>query len=93
MKETTKLWKVTVTIVSTDVTGNSSGSEKKRTKYFDDFENAECFARTGDVEYCDHWAHVTKAEIFEYEIASVRKLELKKHEVITDVKKTTWCWE
>ena len=38
-------------------------------------------------------ACVASRQIYEYDISSVRQLERKQHEVVTEVKETKWCWE
>lgn len=93
MKDTTKIWKVTVTIVHCDIEGKSKTGEEQQTEYFDEFCKAEWFAKFGRLKSNDFWSKVINSEIFEYEIASVRQLELKKHDVVSEVKKTKWCWE
>lgn len=93
MKDTTKIWKVIVTIAHSDVEGKCETGREQRADYFDDFGEAEWFARYGGLKSGDFWSKVIKSEIFEYEIASVRQLEHKKHEVVTEVKEAKWCWE
>lgn len=41
----------------------------------------------------NYFAQVASRQIYEYDISSVRQLERKKHEVVTEVKETKWIWE
>lgn len=88
-----KIWKVTVKIAHCDIEGKCQTGEEQQTEYFDDFDRAEWFAKFGRLKSNNFWSKVVKSEIFEYEIASVKQLELKKHEVESVVKETKWRWE
>lgn len=93
MESTTKLWKVVVEISYARSDGNGECSRDIKTRYFDDFENAEHFADRGDIRSNDFFAQVVSRHIYEYNISSVRELERKKHEVVREVKDISWVWE
>lgn len=93
MNETTKLWKVVVEISHARSDGNGESSRETKTRYFDDFRSAEHFADRGDIGPNNFFAQVVSRQIYEYDISSVRQLERKKHEVVTEVKETKWIWE
>lgn len=93
MNETTKLWKVVVEISHARSDGNGESSRETKTRYFDDFRSAEHFADRGDIGPNNFFACVASRQIYEYDISSVRQLERKQHEVVTEVKETKWCWE
>ena len=93
MNETTKLWKVVVEISHARSDGNGESSRETKTRYFDDFRSAEHFADRGDIGPNNFFAQVASRQIYEYDISSVRQLERKKHEVVTEVKETKWIWE
>lgn len=93
MESTTKLWKVVVEISHARSDGNGESSRETKTRYFDDFRSAEYFAKYGDIASNNHFACVASRQIYEYDISSVRQLERKKHEVVTEVKETKWIWE
>lgn len=91
--ESTKLWKVVVEISHARSDGNGESCRETKIRYFDDFMSAEYFADHGDIEPNNFFACVASHRIYEYDISSVRQLERKKHEVVTEVKETKWCWE
>lgn len=93
MNETTKLWKVVVEISHARSDGNGECGRETKTRYFDDFRSAEHFADRGDIGPNNFFAQVVSRQIYEYDISSVRQLERKKHEVVTEVKETKWIWE
>ena len=93
MESGTKLWKVVVEISYARSDGNGECSRETKTRYFDDFRSAEYFALSGDIASNDHFACVASRKIYEYEIESVRQLERKKHDVVTENKETRWVWE
>ena len=93
MNETTKLWKVVVEISHARSDGNGESGRETKTRYFDDFRSAEYFAQYGDIASNNCFACVASRQIYEYDISSVRQLERKKHEVVTEVKETKWIWE
>ncbi|MBO5789264.1 MAG: hypothetical protein J6R42_04905 [Clostridia bacterium] len=93
MESTTKLWKVVVEISHARSDGNGECGRETKTRYFDDFRSAEYFAQHGDIASNNYFAQVASRQIYEYDISSVRQLERKKHEVVTEVKETKWCWE
>jgi hypothetical protein len=89
--ESTNLWKVVVEISHARSDGNGECGRKTKTRYFDDFSEAENFAQYGDIASDNLFACVASRQIYEYDISSVRQLEHKKHEVVT--KDTRWYWE
>lgn len=89
----TKIWKVVVEISHARSDGNGESCRETKTRYFDDFESAVYFADYGDIESNNFFARVASSQIYEYDIRSVRQLEHKKHEVVTEVKETKWTWE
>jgi hypothetical protein len=91
--ESTKLWKVVVEISHAHGDGNGESRRETKTCYFDDFSKAEYFADRGDIGPNNFFACVVSRRIYEYDIRSVRQLEHKKHEVVTNVTKTEWIWE
>jgi hypothetical protein len=93
MENKTKLWKVVVEISHARSDGNGESGRETKTRYFDDFRSAEYFADFGDIEPNNFFARVAFRHIYEYDIRSVRELEHKKHEVVTEVKETKWTWE
>lgn len=93
MNETTKLWKVVVEISHARSDGNCESGRETKTRYFDDFRSAEHFADRGDIGPNNFFAQVVSRQVYEYDISSVRQLERKKHEVVTEVKETKWCLE
>ena len=93
MENTTKLWKVIVEISYARSDGNGESSRETKTRFFEDFSSAEYFAQYGDIAPNDYFAGVASRKIYEYNISSVRELERKQHEVVTEVKKTKWIWE
>ena len=93
MESTTKLWKVVVEISHARSDGNGECGRETKTRYFDDFRSAEYFAQHGDIASNNYFAQVASRQIYEYDISSVRQLERKKHEVVTEVKETKWIWE
>lgn len=93
MENKTKLWKVVVEISHSHSDGNGESRRETKTRYFDDFESAEYFADRGDIGPNNFFARVASRHIYEYDIRSVRELEHKKHEVVTEVKETKWTWE
>ena len=93
MESTTKLWKVVVEISHARSDGNGEAGRETKTRYFDDFRSAEYFAQYGDIATNNYFAQVASRQIYEYDISSVRQLERKKHEVVTEVKETKWIWE
>ena len=92
-ESTTKLWKVVVEISIARSDGNGECGRETKTRYFDDFESATYFAEYGDIPTNNFFERVASRQIYEYDISSVRQLERKKHEVVTEVKKTKWSWE
>lgn len=92
-KNTTKLWKVVVEISHARSDGNGECGRETKTRYFDDFSEAEYFADRGDIGSNNLFACVASRHIYEYNISSVRELERKKHETIREVKDITWAWE
>ena len=92
-ENTTKLWKVVVEISHSRSDGNGESCRETKTRYFDDFESAKCFADRGDIGPNNFFAQVVSRKIYEYDIRSVRQLEHKKHEVVTEHTETKWCWE
>lgn len=88
-----KLWKVVVVISHSRSDGNGESSRETKVKFFDDFRKAEDFSKFGDIDSNNFFAQVASAQIYEYEINSVRQLERKKHEVEQVVKQTLWRWE
>ena len=93
MENTTKLWKVVVEISHARSDGNGECGRETKARYFEDFRAAEHFAECGDIEPNNFFAQVVSRQIYEYDIRSVRQLEHKKHEVVTEVRETKWCWE
>lgn len=93
MNETTKLWKVIVEISHARSDGNGEAGREKKTRYFDDFRSATYFAEHGDIPSNNFFAAVASRKIFEYDVSSVRQLERKQHEVVTEVKETKFDWE
>lgn len=93
MENKTKLWKVVVKISHSHSDGNGESRRETKTRYFDDFSEAEYFADCGDIGPNNFFAQVVSRQIYEYDIRSVRELEHKKHEVVTEVKETKWTWE
>lgn len=93
MESTTKLWKVVVEISHSRSDGNGESCRETKTRFFEDFRNAEDFAQYGDIASNNFFAQVVSRQIYEYDISSVRQLERKKHEVVTEVKETKWRWE
>jgi hypothetical protein len=90
MENTTKLWKVVVEISRSRGDGNGESRRETKTRYFEDFRDAEHFADSGDLGFFEQ---VVSRHIYEYDISSVRELERKKHEVVREVKDITWVWE
>jgi hypothetical protein len=82
----TRLWKVVVEISHSHSDGNGESRRETKTRYFDDFRSAVDFADHGDIEPNNFFACVASRQIYEYDIRSVRQLEHKKHEVVTEVK-------
>lgn len=93
MEDTTKLWKVVVEISHSRSDGNGESRRETKTRYFEDFGEAEHFADRGDIGPNNFFAMVVSRKIYEYDIKSVRQLELKKHEVVTERTETEWVWE
>lgn len=94
MKETTtKIWKVVVEISHARSDGNGESCRERKIQFFDTFRDAEDFAKYGDIASNNHFACVASRKIYEYDIRSVRQLEYKKHEIVSEVKQTKWCWE
>lgn len=93
MNEITKIWKVVVEISHARSDGNGECSRETKTRYFEDFGRAQDFADYGDIEPNNFFAQVVSAHIYEYDIRSVRELERKKREVVTEVKETKLVWE
>lgn len=93
MENTTKLWKVVVEISHSHSDGNGESRRETKTRYFEDFSKAEDFAARGDIGSNNFFAMVVSRKIYEYDIKSVRQLEHKKHEVVTEHTETKWCWE
>lgn len=93
MESITKIWKVIVEISYARSDGNGECSRDKISRYFDDFESAEHFAEYGGLSPHDFFASVASRHIYEYNISSVKELERKKCEVVTEIKKTKWTWE
>ena len=93
MNEITKFWKVVVEISHARSDGNGECSRDTKTRYFEDFRSARDFADYGDIEPNNFFAMVVSRHIYEYDVSSVRELELKKREVVTEVKETKWVWE
>lgn len=93
MKSPTKIWKVVVEISHARSDGNGECGRETKTRYFEDFRSARDFADYGDIEPNNFFAQVAARHIYEYNISSVRELEHKKHEVVTEVKETKWVWE
>lgn len=91
--ESTKLWKVVVEISHSHSDGNGESRRETKIRYFDDFSEAEYFADRGDIGPRNFFAMVVSRKIYEYDIKSVRQLEHKKHEVVTEHTETKWCWE
>lgn len=88
-----KLWKVVVEISHSQSDGNGESCRETKTRYFEDFDEAEYFAERGDIGPHNFFACVVSRRIYEFDIRSVRQLEHKKHEVVTNVTKTEWIWE
>ena len=88
-----KLWKVVVVISHARSDGNGECCRETKTRYFEDFRDAEHFADSGDVEPNNFFACVANSQIYEYNIDSVRQLERKRHEVVKEIKETKWVWE
>lgn len=93
MENSTKLWKVIVEISHSYSDGNGESRRETKTRYFEDFSAAEHFAERGDIGPHNFFACVVSRRIYEFDIRSVRQLEHKKHEVVTNVTKTEWVWE
>lgn len=93
MESTTKLWKVVVEISHARSDGNGESGRETKIRFFDDFRSATYFAEHGDIPTNNFFACVASRKIFEYEISSVKQLERKQHEVVTEVKETKWIWE
>lgn len=89
----TKIWKVVVKISHSHSDGNGESCRETKTRYFEDFRSARDFADYGDIEPNNFFAMVVSLHIYEYGVSSVRELEHKKHEVVTEVKETKWTWE
>lgn len=88
-----KLWKVVVEISHASSDGNGEVGRETRTRYFDDFNQATYFAENGDIERNNFFAAVASRKIFEYDVSSVRQLEFKKREVVSQITKTESYWE
>jgi len=93
MENATKLWKVIVEISHSYSDGNGESRRETKTRYFDNFSEAEHFADCGDIGSSNFFAMVVSRKIYEYNIASVRQLEHKKREEVTAHTKTRWVWE
>lgn len=93
MENTAKLWKVVVEISHSRSDGNGESRRETKTRYFEDFSEAEYFADRGDIGPNNFFAMVVSRKIYEYDIKSVRQLEHKKHEVVTERTETEWVWE
>lgn len=93
MRTATKMWKVVVEISHARSDGNGECGRETKTRYFEDFRSARDFADYGDIEPNNFFAQVVSRHIYEYGVSSVRELELKKREVVTEVKETKWVWE
>lgn len=93
MSSPTKMWKVVVEISHARSDGNGECGRETKTRYFEDFRSARDFADYGDIEPNNFFAQVVSRHIYEYGVSSVRELELKKREVVTEVKETKWVWE
>jgi hypothetical protein len=89
----TRLWKVVVEISHARSDGNGECGRETKTRYFEDFRSARDFADYGDIEPNNFFAQVVSRRIYEYDVSSVRELELKKREIVTEVKETKWVWE
>ena len=89
----TKLWKVVVEISHSRSDGNGESHRETKTRYFDDFKSAAYFADCGDIGPNNFFAQVVSRKIYEYDIKSVRQLEHKKREVVTEHTETKWVWE
>ena len=72
--------------------GNGESGRETKTRFFEDFSSAVRFAQSGVIASND-FARVASSQIYEYSISSIRQLEYRKHEVVTEVKETKWCWE
>lgn len=93
MENTKILWKVVVKISYARSDGNGESGQETKTRFFEDFSSAIRFAQCGDIAPNDFFACVASRKVYEYSISSIRQLEYKKHEVVTEVKETKWCWE
>lgn len=93
MENITKLWKVVVEISYARSDGNGESGRETKTRFFDDFRQAEYFADRGDIGPNNFFACVVSRRIYEYNISSVRQLERKRHETVTESRKTAWTWE
>lgn len=93
MKSITILWKVIVEISYARSDGNGESGHETKTRFFEDLSSAVRFAECGDIAPNDFFACVASRKIYEYSISSIRQLEYKKHEVVTEVKETRWSWE
>lgn len=93
MENKTKIWKVVVEISHARSDGNGECGRETKTRYFEDFRSARDFADYGDIEPNNFFAQVVSRHIYEYDVGSVRELELKKREIVTEVKETKWVWE
>lgn len=86
-----KLWKVTVKIVHEHIDGNGISSTETECQYFEDFNDAKVFARSG--YKLDPWTHITDARIVEYSIDSERELKKVKKEELCVTTRNTETWE
>lgn len=93
MESPTKLWKVVVEISHAQSDGNGESDRETKTRFFDDFEDAEDFVDCGGMGPNNFFAQVSSRQIYEYDMRSVRHLEHKKHEVVNEVKETRWTLE
>lgn len=92
-EHTEKLWKVVVVISHARSDGNGESGRETKTRYFDDFKEAAYFADNGDIKSNNFFACVASRAIYEYDVSSVRQLELKKREIVSQITKTERHWE
>ena len=93
MEDIKKIWKVVVELSHAQGDGNGESHRETKTRSFEGFERAEDFADCGDTGPNNFFSQVASRQIYEYDVRSVRSLEHKKHEVVTEVKETRWIWE
>lgn len=85
------IYKVTVIISFCDCEGKSETRRESRTRFFESLKEAIYFSRWGGEDGYNF--EVVKRQIWEYTISSVREMQEKEREVITEVKTREKYWE